>query len=1169
MNEFVHKLYKLTLCLNFTGQPVKKAFLIMKLTGILICAFTLQLTAATFGQTVSLSVNGAPLRQVFNEVRKQTGYYFIYNNELIQRANPVTLTIKSDNVQEVLKEVFKNQPLTYYIDEQNTIVVHARSETKAVQRIITGTVLSKEDGGPMPGVVVREKGTLNTTATNEQGKYSIRVNSDASVLVFSYLGFTDTERNVGSASVVNLSMEVENKQLEEVVVQAYGTIKRGALTSAVSTIGAKDLEKRPVTNITTALAGSAPGIMTNSGGGQPGTGMAIRIRGFGTINGDASPLFILDGAPYDGVISNINPNDIESISVLKDAAASSLYGTRAAHGVIIITTKNGVKNQDRLEVRATQGVTSRGISSYEKVGAEDYYALLWESYRNNLVDQGVPSADANGLASGTYPRNAAGLQIYPGTTTTYSDISQLLVYNPFNLPGNQLVNTSGQFNPNAQLLYPDDLSWRDAMERTGIRSDYSIGTSGGSEKTTYYTSLNYLDDRGYTRQSDFNRITGRVKIDASPKKWLKAGMNASGTLSKSTLANEDNGINENPFYVDLLTAPIYPVYKHDPVTGAYLLDDKGDRIFDDGETPARPIFTSRHILAETMLNQLYNKRNALQGRAYTSVNILPELKVTFNASVDVNNYEYLFNRNKTIGDSKGIGRTSRTNSKSVYTTLNQLLNYNKDFGKHNIDVLLGHESYQNDYQYQNGNRDNQIVDGPVELDNYSNPPKVNSYVDAYRTESYFSRLQYAYDDKYFATAAYRHDGSSKFHPTSRWGAFWSVSAGWQINKGSFFKADWVDLLKARVSYGEIGSDNLGSGYYLWQSFYAIGNNNNTEPGMTRSRVAGNIDLEWETIASSDVALEFSLFKNRLNGTLEYFNKASRNLLFNVPLAESTGLTTEGQNIGGLYNRGFELQLSGDVLRQKDFRWNLGVNLTTLKNRITKMPDGQPNIIDGTKNREVGRSIYDYWLRAWYGVNPDNGQELYLANPDATDPDAFVNAAGVNVTPNANSALYHYAGTAIPDLYGSVTNALNYKNFTLSFTLMFQLGGKAFDSDYQSLMYNGSYGRALHVDALNRWQSEGQQTDVPRRTTGNTMFDSDRFLIDASSVSMRTATLNYALKKSFAQRIGLNNASVFLTGENLFIVSRRKGLDPTQAFTGVSSYTYAPTRVATLGLNVTF
>jgi len=1025
---------------------------------------------------------------------------------------------------------------------------HANKENKSntrQDRTITGTITSADDNSVLPGVVVSVKGTSISTASSADGKYSITVPEGKTTLVFRFIGFKTVEVPVEKTNQLNVQLKEESQQLGEVVVQAYGSIKRGALTNSVATINAKDLEKRPITNLNTAFAGASPGIQTNSGNGQPGNGPAVRIRGFGSITGDMTPLYILDGSPYDGALNSINPSDIESLSVLKDASASALYGARAANGVIIITTKQGVKGRDVVDFKASAGVTARGLANYEKLDAFQYYPLLWESMRNQYVATGS-TADAAGLAA-------------------TNNIKSQLVYNPFNVADNNIVRTDGTINPDAKLLYPGDLSYRNAMEQTGIRQNYSLGVRGGSGKMTYFSSVDYLSDKGFSKKSDFNRTTGRVKIDAQPKTWFKSGVNVSGTLSKTLLANEDAGINENPFYVDLLMAPIYPVYKHDPQTGEFLYDENGEKIYDDGEL--RPQFQGRNILAETMANQMYNKRNALNGRTYAEITFLKGLKFTTNVSADLNNYEYLFYRNPEIGDGRTAnGRTSRTNSKTQSTNFNQLLNYSTTFNKHTIDLLAGHEYYRYLYNYLIARRDNQVVEGPIELDNYANPAVTDSYVNEYKVEGYFSRAQYSYDDKYFLSASLRRDRSSKFSTASRWGNFWSLGAGWQLNNESFLKPlTWIELLKLRASYGVVGSDNL-NGYYLYQSFYDIGNNNGSEPGMTRRRAAGNKALRWETNKSFDAAVDFAFFKNRLNGTFEYFDRNSQSLLFNVPLPMSSGLTQQPQNVGGMYNRGLELQLGGDPIRIKNFNWNLGINWTRFSNKITKMP--LDFIVEGSKKREVARSVYEYWLKDWYGVNPENGVELYTADPSVTDAQAFTNANGDLVTPNANSALYKYSGSAVPDYYGSINNTLTYKSISLNFLLMYQWGGKVFDSDYQSLMYNGSYGRALHVDALKRWQKPGDITDVPIRNTGTTMYDSNRWLIDASSISLRTASLTYNFSKTLARKVGVASAQCFTTGENLFIISRRKGLDPTQSFTGVSSYTYAPSRIITFGVNVT-
>ncbi|WP_158280756.1 SusC/RagA family TonB-linked outer membrane protein [Pararcticibacter amylolyticus] len=1117
----------------------------MKITGIIILALTLEASASSFAQNVSITVTNANLKNVFKEVRKQTGYDFIYNNEVLERANPVTVKVVKQDLKVLLADIFRNQPLTYIVEDK-AIVVNVKTNGAASfvkDRVITGTVVSEDDGIPLPGVSVKVKGAARGVTTNANGYYSISVPGDGSVLQFAYVGFKTKEIAVSSGSEFNVKLSVENNELNEVVVQAYGTIRRGALTNSVSTIAAKDFEKRPITNVNTALAGAAPGIQTNSGSGQPGTGPAIRIRGFGSITAGMEPLYILDGAPYDGVLNNINPNDIESISVLKDASAAALYGSRGANGVIIITTKKGLKNSDRLEAKVSSGITSRALASYEKVDAFQYYPLMWESMRNQLVASGKTVTEANQLATNGIKTN--------------------LVYNPFNVADNDIVRTDGTMNPDAKLLYADDLNWREPMQQTGLRQDYSLGLNGGTEKSTYYVSLNYLDDKGYSKQTAFNRITGRAKIDAQPKKWFKSGVNIAGTISKTDLANEDAGLNENPFYVDLLMGPIYPVYQHDPSTGEFLYDDKGEKMYDDGEF--RPIYQGRNILAETSYNKLYNKRNALNGRGYAEVSFLKNFKLTFNAAVDLNNYEYLFYRNRIIGDGKSLnGRTSRTDTKSQYTNFNQLLNYNKKEGKHEFDFLAGHENYRYLYHNLNAQRQNQILDGNVELENYTNPATAGSYVEEYKTEGYFSRVQYSFGDRYFGSASYRRDASSKFYDKVRWGNFWSAGAGWNIHNEEFFRVKWIDHLKLRTAYGDLGSDAI-PGYYLWQSFYNIGENNNTEPGITRNRVAGNKELAWEHNTSLDAALEYGLFNSRVNGSFEFFHRKSDALLFSVPLPLSSGMTSQPRNIGSMYNRGWEVELRADAIKKKDFNWNIALNWTKFKNRITKLPSEQ--IIDGTKNRMVGRSVYDYWLRDFYGVDPQTGRELYTANPALEDAAAFTNDRGDQVTTDANSALYHFAGTAIADYYGSLGNTFSYKSFSLNFLFMFQVGGKAFDSDYQSLMYNGTYGRALHKDALKRWQNEGDVTDVPVRNTGTTMYDSDRWLIDATALSLRSASLTYTLPKTFASRMKISRAQAYLTGENLFIVSKRKGLDPTQSFTGVSSYTYAPTRIVTLGINL--
>ena len=1141
----------------------------------LFMLFMLQVSASAFTQHISISVQNAPLEKVLKEVHKQSGFLFLYSAEQIRMAKPVTITVKQAALEDVLQKCFEGQPFSYELTDKTILIKYRMATQDAAPPLpikISGKV-TDENGNPVSGVIVSVKGTKINAITSPTGAYGITLPAGTGILQFVHIGYNVKEAEVkAGASVIDIILVQKANELSEVII-AYGVTKPTQLTNSVAQIASKDIEKRPISNLSSALVGAAPGVQTNAGSGQPGSGPAIRIRGFGSVTGENNPLFVVDGGIYDGALNSISPDDIESISVLKDASASALYGARAANGVIIVTTKKGKKNTNQVNLRATRGYVTRGLADYETVNAYEYYPLLWESYRNFLLTQPgttsgatMPLADANAIASGTYTRFTsganAGKQNY--NNTAYNDISQQLVYNPFNVDGNAIVGTDGKINPDARIKATyDDLDWNKAVRRTGTRNDYLMSYSGGTDKSNYYVSLNYLDEKGFSIGSDFNRVTGRVKVNSSPKKWFNTGFNVAGTLSKTKTANEDGGIWENPFYPSLIFAPIYPIYEHD-ATGAIVLDENGNKVYDKGDL--RPISPGRNVVAETGLNDLWNKRNMLSGRAFAEVKFLKDFRFTTNLNVDINTYNFNRYRNNKIGDMVSVGgRTTRTTSNSQWFTVNELLNYNKTIGKHTIEGLLGHESYRYQYNYLTAIGQGQIVEGSTELANFSSYSEPNSYSDEYTTEGYFSRAQYSYDDRYSAMASFRRDGSSKFYKDVRWGNFWSVSAAWNINNEKFFRVKWVDNLKLRASYGQVGSDGV-SGYYPWQSLYDVGYSNGSEAGIKQNTAVGNKELKWESNNSYDVALEAAVFKNRLSTTIEFFHRESNNLLFSMPLPVATGLSTVPVNYGSMYNRGVEVQVSGDAIRKKNFTWNVVVNWTTFANKITSLPFGKR--VNGTKQWEVGHSMYDFYLRRVYGVDPANGNQLYLAD-DAAASGVVVDDKGVAYTSSASNARYDYAGKATPDYYGSLRNTFTYKQITLDFTFLYSVGGKVFDADYQSLMYNGTYGRAQHKDALKRWTPDNTITNVPKRTIGSTMYDSDRWLTDGSYLNFRTISLTYAVPKAWVKKMSLSSVNVYASGENLFILSRRKGLDPTQTFTGAPSYTYAPARTIAVGINVGF
>ena len=1037
---------------------------------------------------------------------------------------------------------------------------------------VSGRVTSSDDGTGLPGVNVQVKGTTRGATTNAEGNYQLNAPANARI-VFSFVGYVPQEVAVGNKSSINVNLAPDATNLDEVVFTAFGSAKKSAFTGSAGTIDANKIRDRPINNLVQAISGATSGVQTTAGSGQPGTAPDIRIRGFGSISSGNSPLYVVDGVPYTADIATLSPNDIESITVLKDAASTALYGARAANGVVIVTTKRGQKNRNIINVRYTKGFSSRGLPEYDRVGPAEYYPLMWETYRNSVAYRA------------TNPVTLAA-----ASTDATNRLVSLVGYNIYNVPDNQLVNTDGQLNSSARLLYsPDDLNWEKPIVRQGNRDEMNATFSGGQDKTDYLLSLSYLGDKGFLIRSDYERYSGRLNINSQLKPWFKTGANLSATVIKSNQADvpADGGTTfVNPFFFSRNMGPIYPVYALDPANpGGFLLDANGERRFDYGNLnalglPIRPQFGGRHAVAETLLNQNFFRRNVLGARVYAEVTFLKDFKFTTNFGTDITNTDNNTYGNPLIGDGAPAGRSTHYFENISGYNLNQLLNYNKGYGKHSFDVLLGHENFQINDNRLTGSRSQQILDGNIELINFTTTTNLSSQYNTRRIEGYFSRFNYDYDQKYFASFSVRRDGSSKFYKDVRWGTFYSVSGAWRLDQENFLKnIPTISTLKLRSSYGQTGNDGGGNtaqdaadntiSYYAWQPLYALNNNNASEAGILQSSL-GNRNLEWESSNSYDLALEFGLFKNRVTGSVEYFDRRSSNLIFDVPLPLSAGITTVTRNIGTMYNRGVEIELGADIIRTKDFVWHLDVNATHLKNKITKMPAENPEIINGTKKLKVGTSIYDYWLREYRGVSSETGEVLYKADKFLA-ANSFITEANDTLTTNFNNARYHYNGTSIPAVTGGFTNSFSFKGLTLSALFVYQLGGKVYDGAYAALMSSGGYGSAKHVDILQRWQKPGDVTTVPRMDNGRTSdFDaqSDRWLIDASFLNMRNVTLSYTLPKVTATRLFLNNAQVYVSAENYLILSRRKGMNVQQNFSGTTGNVFSVAKSIILGVSFT-
>ncbi|WP_245799215.1 SusC/RagA family TonB-linked outer membrane protein [Epilithonimonas bovis] len=963
----------------------------------------------------------------------------------------------------------------------------------------------------------------------------------------------------GQALMAQKTDTAKVSNIEEVVVVAYGTQKKETLVGSNTQISASQIADRPISNVLQAIDGASPGVKISTSTGQPGSSPSIQIRGIGSYNISTAPLYIVDGVIYTGSLNAINPDDISSMNILKDAASTSLYGSSAANGVVLITTKKGRRNSNTLNFGMSTGYVSRSIPEYDRVNAYQYYPLVWESIRNGRLTTGASTtvAAANAYASANL-------------------ISDVLKTNVFNVADGVLV-TDGVLNPNAALKYTD-LDWQKALIKSGFRQNYDLNYSGGSDKTTYYASVGYTKETGYILKSDFERFNAKVAVDSQVKNWLKVGVNLTGTSSNGN--NSVDGANNNSSYINPYSwtrtmGPIYSPYAHDPISNATLYDAAGNVIYDAGSNRGVSAAAGRNVIWETLLNRDISKNYYIISRSYAEIKFDKYLTLTTNVGYDIRNNKRNQYTNKLIGDAAPAGAAEISTFTEQTLTWNQLLNYKRSFGSHSFDVLVGHENYKYIYEYMDGYKQGQVADNNYDLTNFVTTTSLTSQTDNYRKEGAFGRFNYDFASKYILSASIRWDGSSRFAPDTRWNSFWSVGAGWRAKGENFLKnVNFVDELKIRGSYGEVGND-IANNYYLYKSNYALGYNNANEAGILFDLLADPL-VTWEANRQYDAAIDFGFWNKRITGTAEYYKRNTDGLLFAKPLPVSAGVpgSTILQNLGNMYNQGYEFSLNVDVIRKSNFGWSINGNASTLKNRFTKLPDGQTEIINGTKKIMVDHSIYDYWLRQWYGVDAADGSPLFLvadayANTTASD---IRTVNGTLVTTNYAKAKYDYSGTAIPDLFGSFGTTVRFKNLSFSTMFTYQIGGKTYDSNYASLMSSYTQGGALSTDILNRWTTPGQITDVPAlnsSTYTNSDVASTRWLVKSDFISWRQATISYNLNKDYIDQFGFTAFKLFLSGENLWSKTARKGLEPTQSFSGTTTNRYTPARIITIGLNVSF
>ena len=1022
-------------------------------------------------------------------------------------------------------------------------------------KTIKGTVLDASTGEPLIGATIMADGTNNGVATDLEGRFSFNVPDNVKNILVSYVGYD--AKVVPAAANVKVELEKANTQLDDVIVVAYGTAKKSSITGSASSIDVTKLESRPITNVTKAIEGQVTGVLTTTGSGQPGSSATIRVRGYGSINASSEPLYVVDGIPYDGSLSSINPSDIESMTILKDASAGALYGARGANGVVMITTKKGKEGKASVNWRSTVGWASRAIKEYDMLNQKDFVQLSYEAKRNDYVfKSGYSWADAE--------------------TAAVNALSGLLggeAYNPFkNYTWGEIIDpATGQVRSDAQAAWNEP--WMDAlMNNNALRHEHQVSVSGGTDKTKYMFSLGYLNEDGILTTTGFQRYNARANVSTNVTDWFSANLNTSLSHSMQNFSDYDGSSTSNVWYSAQFVSPLFPVYIKD-AEGKNVLDENNKPQLDYGEGGRPGSYNDFNPLGGLLDDKADTKTDAASVRTGVTFGsdserfgVFKGLKLAVNFGLDYRNQLQKSYMNMYHGNQANAGGLlMKYNGRTQSYTFNQLLTWNRSFNSHNIDVLLGHEFYAYKYEYMEAGKTN-LVDGILELRPGTTMYSADSYSNNYRIESWLGRVNYNYDEKYYVDASFRTDGSSRFHKDARWGTFWSVGANWRLSKEAFMKdVEWIDNLSLKASYGEQGNDQLSS-LYAWQSLYNLSYANANQIGGLVSTLE-NKEISWEKSGNFNVGVEAALFNRRLNFNIEYYNKKTTDMLLSYPMALSTGFSGYNDNVGDISNSGIEFEIRATPVMVQDFTWNVSVMGSTVKNKVLKLTAESPEIINGVYSIKEGNELNTFYMAKSAGVDPATGAQLYWVY----DKDEQGNIVNERISSDYSKAATskYYLGSRIPDLYGSIGTDFSWKGFDLSILTTYSIGGKIYDSLYAASMNNMYYNNNWNSHILRRWQKPGDITDVPRVEVAGEYTTTDRFLVDASYYAIKNITLGYSLPKNLMKKARINSVRVFGSVDNLALFSHLQGMDPQYDFDGSTDYAYTPNKTYTVGIEVNF
>ena len=1074
----------------------------------------------------------------------------------------------------------------------------------AAQMQISGTVTGAEDGLSIPGVSVVVKGnaTIGTT-TDIDGNYSLTVPSSAEALVFSFVGMVPQEVPINGRSVIDIQMESDVLEMDEVVVIAYGTTTKESFTGTASKVDAEKLDIKSVSNITQALSGEVAGVQVINTNGQPGSSASIRIRGIGSINGSRDPLYIVDGVPLQGDINAISPSDISSMTVLKDASATAIYGSRGANGVVIITTKGGKKGEGVVEVDVKYGTNMRLYPGYDVISSpEGFVETAWSALntRGYLLEQNGSDLSAITGIPGATSTDFANYYLF---TSSNSNPGLHSGYNLWDANGDALIDpATGEFRSGVNRRYTPE-TWSDVLFQSAKRTETSLRFSGGDDSGTYFTSFGYLNDEGYYLNSDFERFTGRANLSNNIKSWLKSNVNMSFMRSTSNYGGGQDEDSNNGFWlVDNMPA-VYPVYGRD-ANGDKIIDEVlGTPVFDfgDGTYGTRRFASLTNAAATSTYDVVRQINNQFSGKTGLEARFLKDFTFSSDFGMEYLNTAYDNLGNPFYGGSANQGGSIyKVKNEYLSYTITNMLRYSKAFGDHNVAAFIAQEA--SSYERKRvANFKSKLADPfGLELNNAVVSSPASSYTIERTLESYFGQVLYDYQNKYFLQLVIRRDGSSKFI-NEKWGTFGSIGGAWLISNESFMDSmkSMINSLKLKASYGIIGEQG-GIDSYAGYDLYAI---NNLNDGLSfEFDTKGNKDLTWEESRQLQAGVEFELFK-RLTGSVDYYHKTTTNLLYPKRVSPSSGYAIIQVNDGEMLNSGLEIQLRGDIYQGHDLRISAGINGAFEHNEITHMPidnaTGEEKIIDqdGIYGRTVGRSLFDIYTREYAGVDPQTGAAQWYSYYNELDDgtkEYFVDWASymyenkdrIGTIGKEKTSVYSQATekyidkSPIPTVRGSFDLNASYKGFTLSAIFSYSLGGYGYDWNYADLMDDGLIGgNNWHNNIEDSLKQPGDVTDVPAITGGLTStginysqanMTSDRFVTKTDYLALNNVRISYDFSKDFINRIGLKGLRIFAAGDNLWVTTKREGFYPNLSEVGASSrYQYVALTTFTAGINIKF